>query len=94
MGLPALRHRYATDAYDGADRNARDYALRLVHPPNRALTDANDRLSRQHLADLAEIRAAHAQEIDAERQRNGALTAAVVDALKAVGKPVAEGGVQ
>ena len=44
--------------------------------------DAVREIRRQHLAELAELRAAHAREIDAERQRNGALTVAMVDALK------------
>jgi hypothetical protein len=48
-----------------------------------------DELRRQHVLDLAEIRAGHEKEIE----RNGVLTAAVVDALKVVGKPV-EGGLQ
>jgi len=48
-----------------------------------------DECRRQHLAELAQLQAVHAQEIE----RQGLLTAAVVDALKAVGKPV-EGGLQ
>jgi hypothetical protein len=54
-----------------------------------------DELRRQHLEELAKIRAAHLLEVDAERKRNGelAVAVAVLEALKVVGTSV-EGGAQ